>query len=165
MAIYFPNIILQKLANCYYRTLFKFFKFDFSGKNFNDINNFLSSYNLFAFQHRLFFRTFLFVFKIFSNPKSPENLKEALKLNETRNLAYKLRNSDNLAVNGACSKFSQHTFGFMMSRFINNCCFQAFSLNLNDFKINLVNNINIYFDKICKLFSKFNLFYKNFFVK
>ena len=156
LAIYFPNAILQKLANCYYRTLFKLFKFDFSGKDFNEINNFLSAYNLFAFQHRLFFRTFLFIFKVFSNPLSPENLKDELKLNETRNLTYELRNKNNLAVVGACSKFGQQTFGFMMPRFINNCCIDVLGLNLKDFKLNLTKNINVYFGKICNQFSKFN---------
>lgn len=163
LAIYFSKAVLQKLANCYYRTLFKLFKFDFVGKDFNQINNFLSSFNLFAFQHRLFYRMFLFTYKIHASPLSPENLKNKIKTNHTRNLTRELRNTNNLVIEGAKSKYGQMTFGFVLPRLINACCINTFNDDFKFFKTNLSNNINLYLNKIILIFPKFNLSYTNFF--
>jgi len=163
---YFPKAILQKLANCYYRTLFKLFKFDFMGKDFNEINLFLENFNLFAFQHRVFYRTFLFSYKIHNYSFSPPSLKDKLKTNLNRDLVYDLRNKDNLIELGARNKFGQLTFGYVFPKLINNCCLlQISSLDFKNFKQYLNQNINLLYNKIVKNFSRFNLNYKNYIYK
>ena len=63
LAIYFSKAALQKLCNLYYTCLFKFFKINLNNVEANWANDFLKRYNLFSFQHRLFYRLSIFGFK------------------------------------------------------------------------------------------------------
>ncbi|RNA43782.1 hypothetical protein BpHYR1_033262 [Brachionus plicatilis] len=70
--------------------------FKFKANNFNDLNNFLEKYGLYAFQHRFLDRMSSFSFKTYFYHNSPENIKDRLIKNDSRNLSYNLRNSAKL---------------------------------------------------------------------
>ena len=63
LSVYFPKATLQKLCTCYYASLFRLFKFDFTDLDMNEINDFLRKYGLSAFQHRVFMQLSLFTYK------------------------------------------------------------------------------------------------------
>ncbi|CAF0722438.1 unnamed protein product [Brachionus calyciflorus] len=60
-----------------------------NSSNFNELNNLLEKYGLFAFQHRALERMLTFSFKIIQD-NSPPLLKEQFVKNETRNLTLSL---------------------------------------------------------------------------
>ena len=68
LAVYFSKATLQKWCTCYYASLFKLFKFDFTDLESNQINDRLKSYGLFAFQHRVFYAS------LFSHTKFSLNI-------------------------------------------------------------------------------------------
>ena len=122
ISIYFSKQALQKLSNCYYLCLLKLFKFDFKDWDCCKVNDFLKNYNLFAFQHRCFFRLSLFSFKIVNNDMSPPHLKEQIQKVCQKAGSYYLRNNNDAIVKMTKTKFGERTFSNFFSRLIN-CCF------------------------------------------
>ncbi|RNA15033.1 hypothetical protein BpHYR1_035886 [Brachionus plicatilis] len=93
-------------------------KFICSVENFNDIDNFLEKYGLFAFQHRILHR--MLSFTLFFH-ESPENLRTKLKKNGSRNLKYNLRSSDNLIEPLSKTANGEKTFEYFYTRLMNSC--------------------------------------------
>ena len=91
LVCYFTKTQIQRLANCYNACLFKLFRFDFTYKELDEINNFLEEYKLFGFQHRIVLRLSLFSHKIINIPSAPLKLKEQILFNSDRNIQYNLR--------------------------------------------------------------------------
>ena len=52
---YFSKTQVQRLANCYNACLFKLFRFDFSSRDLDEINNNLVEYRLFSFRFKSLF--------------------------------------------------------------------------------------------------------------
>ena len=88
---YFSKTQIQKLANCYNACLFKLFRFDFSNRDLDEINNTLVDFKLFGFQHRVVLRLSLFSHKLINVPAALVKFKE--QFNSKINLPYKLRNT------------------------------------------------------------------------
>ena len=110
--LYFSKEAIQRLANCFYLCIFKLLKINFNSSTFNEINNLLEKYGLFAFQHRALERMLTFSYKIINFANSPPHLKEQLVKNETRNLKYDLRNKDELIESGSRTSSGEKTFGY-----------------------------------------------------
>ena len=64
LSVYFSRATLQKLCTCYYASLFRLFKFDFTNFDGTGINEFLKKYGLFAFKQRVVMRLSFFTFKV-----------------------------------------------------------------------------------------------------
>ncbi|RNA37850.1 hypothetical protein BpHYR1_037410 [Brachionus plicatilis] len=94
------------------------FCFKFESKNFNDI----------LFYHN-----------------SPENLKNRLLKNDSRNLSYNLGNSENLIEPMAKTNSGEKTFGFFFSRLINSFVIKRSMLKFSTFRLSIYNNINLIF--------------------
>ena len=62
LAIYYSKVALQRLCNLYYKVLTKLFKFRLDNMELDWVNEHLKRFNLFSFQHRLFYRLSLFSF-------------------------------------------------------------------------------------------------------
>ena len=165
LAIYFPKVVLQKLANCYYMCLFKLFKFKFDGLNGQGMNDFLHKYNIFAFEHRILYRLFLFSYKLLKDDAAPENLKSQLKLNSTRNLKHDLRNKDKLIVQPPeNNKYGESTFGNFFPHFINLFSNEFLCSPISIFKTTVLKKFDSHYEQFIKKFSKFNLKYKHIFI-
>ena len=87
---YFSKTQIQKLTNFYNACIFKLFKFDFTFKNLDEINNFLENFKLFGFQHRIVLRLSLFSHKIMNIPSAPAELKNQILYSSDRNITYNL---------------------------------------------------------------------------
>ena len=83
---YFSKKQIQKLTNCFNACLFKLFKFDFTFKDLDEINNFLENYKLFGFQHRIVLRLCSFSHKIMNIPSAPAELKSQILYSSDRNI-------------------------------------------------------------------------------
>jgi hypothetical protein len=164
LLIYFPKTVIQKLSNCYYLCLFKLFKMKFNDADAdtNSINNNLSKFGLFAFDHRIFYRLFTFSYKIYNDSYAPQLLRGLLKTNVTRELKYDLRNKNDLIVSSLKNKFGELTFSHFFPKFINHFSINIISLNFSSFKISVLNNINLNFPKFINLFPRFSIYPKTF---
>ena len=116
--IYFNKDVLQKISNCYHACIFKLFKFNFTDFNINDINNFLCTYGLFSFQHRLFFRLSTFIYNIKNNLFSPILLRDSLVLRST-DLPYRLDLESLNVQRTITKKFGDLMFGVFYPKFLN----------------------------------------------
>jgi len=154
---YFSKEAIIKLAKSYYFSIFKLFKFKFESKNFNDVNNFLEKYGLYAFQHRFLERMLSFSFKSLFFHNSPENLKNIFLKNDSRNFSYNLRNSANLIEPMAKTNSGEKTFGYFYSRLINSFVIKRSMLKFATFKLSIYNNINLIFIDFVKKFKKFDI--------
>ena len=128
-----------------------------NSSNFNELNNLLEKYGLFAFQHRALERMLTFSFKIINFANSPPLLKEQLAKNETRNQKYELRNKDQIIECGSRTKSGENTFKYIYSRLSNKFIVDKLVLKLSTFKLSMFNNINLIYEKSIKIFDKLNL--------
>ncbi|CAF1006159.1 unnamed protein product, partial [Brachionus calyciflorus] len=110
---------IQRLSNCFYLCIYKLLKINLNSADFNDLNNLLEKYGLFAFQHRALERMLTFSYKIINLSNSPPLLKEELVKNETRNLKYDLRNKDQIIECGSKTNSGEKTFKYIFSRLSN----------------------------------------------
>ena len=113
----------KKLTNCYNACLFKLFKFDFTFKNLDEINNFLENFKLFGFQHRIVLRLSLFSHKIMNIPSAPE-LKSQILYSSDRNIIYNLRNTTKttLYLPKTNNHYGELTFKYFFNLFVEKIC-------------------------------------------
>jgi hypothetical protein len=154
---YFSKEAIQRLANCFYISIFKLLKIETDSSNFNRVNDLLEKYGLFAFQHRALERMLTFSFKIINFVNSPPLLKEKFIKNEERNLKYNLRNKDDFIEHGARTKSGENTFDFVYTRLANKFIINKLDLKFSTFKLSVFNNINIIYENTIKIFTKFDL--------
>jgi hypothetical protein len=89
-----------------------------------EINNLLRSYNLFAFEYRLFYRISLFIYKINTN-RFPLGLYNQINLNSSVRSNYNLRNNNNYFIpylkitSKNKNKNLDSTFSIFFCKFIN----------------------------------------------
>ncbi|CAF0864958.1 unnamed protein product [Brachionus calyciflorus] len=145
---------IQRLANCFYLCIYKLLRIGLNSSNFNDLNNLLEIYGLFAFQHRALERMLSFSYKIINFANAPPLLKEQLVKNETRNLNYELRNKDQKIECGSRTKSGEKTFRYIYSRLCNKFIVDKLVLKFSTFKLSMFNNINLIYEKSIKIFDK-----------
>jgi len=161
LCIYFSKTLLQKLCNFFYVCLAKLFKINFSSMDSQSVNNYLESFGLFSFQHRLTFKLLTFSFKIYRNLDSPSILKNLLVLNKERKLIYNLRNTNEFHnFTKSINRYGDLTYSHFFSNLINVSCCDLFTdnnVNLKFFNCSIFNNINILYAKIIKKIPFLNL--------
>jgi len=168
LTLYFSKQMIQKVANAYNYCLFKLIGFraivNYSTE-FNIVNNNLSKYNLFNYQHRLLNKFLIFSHKIVNLKIGPMNLKNSLQINMNLNKSYCLRNEDEFSVPkvSKMNNFGKLTFSYFFSNFINKTCVDDIRIDEKFFRLRMCNNLNIIFNAFIHNFDKFDLFYKNFF--
>jgi hypothetical protein len=162
LILYFSKEAIQRLANCFYLCIYKLLKINLNSADFNDLNNLLEKYGLFAFQHRALERMLTFSYKIINFANSPPLLKDQLLKNETRNLKYDLRNKDQIIECGSKTSSGERTFKYIFSRLSNKFVVDKLVLKFSTFKLSMFNNINLIYEKAAKVFDKFNLKLKSF---
>ena len=161
LIFYFSKVAVTKLARIYYSCLYKLFKFKFSNFSPIYINKFLSSYNLFSFEHRIIYKLSIFSFNLNNNSNSPVELKNLLKPPEVIH-SYSLRSSTKAIIktNVISSKYGEWSFGNFFSKFFNKILINRqlfFENNFLKFKFLLFKNIDILYSNFVNIFSKFNL--------
>ena len=157
---YFSKEAIQKLSNCFYICIFKLLKIKLNFNDFNEINNILEKYGLFAFQHRALESMLNFSYKIINFSKSPPNLREQFVKNKARSLNYNLRNENNFVETAAKTRNGEKTFGFFYTRMANKFVVEREGLKISSFKNSIFNNINLIYNETLKIFDKFNLNFK-----
>ncbi|RNA06423.1 hypothetical protein BpHYR1_002358 [Brachionus plicatilis] len=101
--------------------------------NLNDIINFLKKYDLFAFQHRILDRMLSFAYKTILFHNSPENLRNKLEKNDSRNLKHNLMNSENLIKPILMNSFVIKRLMLKFATFNINRSFTSWALDLADY--------------------------------
>ena len=149
LIIYYSKEALQKLCNLYYNILYKLFKLQLMNMEINSVNDYLKRYNLFSFQHRIFYRLSMFSFS--------SKIREGLKLNVHRNLSYNLRNKENYTVIETNLNVGKKTIEYFFSKFINAFYIRQLCLKLVTFKKFVFDNLNIFFDHFLFIFPHLNL--------
>ncbi len=161
--IYFPKRSIQKLADCYYMCLQKLFNFQFHhihhAADFNICNDTLQSFNLNAFQHRIFIHLSTFIHKIINYPSSPAFLRQGLERNRNPNHALRNNNHFRIPATSIFNHLADYSFFNFYTRFINNFLIEELSLTLYAFKHHMVASANTYIQKFANIFEKFNLVY------
>jgi len=164
---YFPKATLQKMWTCYYATLFKLFKFDFTDFDANTINDFLKNYGLFAFQHRVFVRLSLFTYKALSDNAPPilyglittsadtELISDATSNTSCTKRVFNLRSGQKMVLSKPVSKYAKISFSSIFTKVKNKCITPYFNLNLLKFKNNICTNINFISNELCNIFQSF----------
>jgi hypothetical protein len=166
LCIYFPKLVIQKLANTYNNCIFsliatkqiKNFIIEDSS-DFNKWNTLLENYGLNAFQHRLIIRISTYIHKILNIENSPKNLKNTFTTNEELNKHYDLRNLQDLTIPsiGIFNDHGKETFEYFFSQFINKTLKDLTDYNPRFFKTVIEKNINSLFLKQIENFDKFDL--------
>jgi hypothetical protein len=130
LSIYYERYLITKLSNCYYTTISRLFganksdSFNFYNKSHDEIQSFLTEYNLCSFSHRLFILLDVFIYKII-NSSTPPFLNECLIVDSSDNIANRLksrRKKLNYEPNYTTG-FGYKTFDFFSSIFYNNFIF------------------------------------------
>ena len=163
---------IQKLADCFYICLDKLFHYRSTSKlrnlNPNMLNDFLSSHKLFAFEHRIFFRLLTFTNKIVNNIFSPSILKDCLTPRAQRHNTRSLRNSNEFDTPRNKTQFGEMTFSHFFPNLVNLACLSLIHLPIQQFRSNILKDINLIFNKLSvetdRQPEKYNIF-KKFFIK
>ena len=113
--IYFLRVAIQKLANCFYLSLYKLFKFNYNTLDPIIVNNFLERYGLFSFQHRVIHKLFSFSHKILNNCNSPTGLSSQFQKNSSLDKCYNLRNLDKFYIPSRNKNCGEDTFAYFFS--------------------------------------------------
>ena len=132
--------------------------FNFYNKSHDEIQSFLTQYNLCSFSHRLLIRLDLFIYKII-NSSTPPILNECLIVDSSDNIANRLksrRKKLNYESNFTTG-FGYKTFDFFSSIFYNNFLLSKRHISLFSFKNDLFNNLGIYHHLFLNIFPKFNI--------
>ena len=179
LLIYFPKNTIQTLSNCFNNCLFLLFKFKIEPKDDLEINDDdmikfntkLQDYGLFSFQHRLMNKILTFAHNIINNPNSPSDLKQILRPENIIDIDQEdqaenfiqLRNNRKIRKDTEpISRYNQLTFSYFLKKLIRVFLKCDFNRSLSNFKINLLNDINVNFLKFIATFSKFNISYKSY---
>ena len=152
LTIYYSKTALQKLSNLYYNCLYKLFKFQLNNMEFKWINDFLKKYNLFSFQHRVFYRLSIFSF----NCKNNKTI-DIIETNLVRNTGHNLRNTNHLTRYHVNLKEGKKTFHYFFSKFINSYYVNKFHLKFSLFKRFVFDNFDLFFDHFICIFPNFHL--------
>jgi hypothetical protein len=88
LVISYIKTAIQKLCILYYNFLHKLFKFQLNEREVNWVNDFWKRFNLFSFQHRIFYRLSIFTY----NSKSKFELRK--NSDKEIEIGYELRNKD-----------------------------------------------------------------------
>ena len=157
LAIYYSKDALQKLCNLYYKVLIKLFKFQIDNMEVDWLNAYLKRFNLFSFQHRLFYRLSLFSFT--------SKIKNNLRLNSDRNINYNLRNKNFFTTTSTELNIGKKTAEYFFSRFLNGLYVNQLQVKFISFKTYVLNNLSIFYDHFIFLFPQFDLKIKIFLTK
>ena len=166
LSIYYEKYLITKLSNCYYTTMSRLFganksdSFNFYNKSHDELQSFLSQYNLCSFTHRLFIRLDLFIYKII-NSSTPPILNECMIVDTSDNIANRLK-SRRKKLNYEphfTTGFGFKTFDFFSSIFYNNFLLSKRHISLFSFKSDLYKNLGIYHHLFLNIFPKFNIPY------
>ena len=160
LLIYYQKSAIQRLSKMYYLCLNKLFNFSFLDQTHDEINCFLSNYNISSFHHRFIERVLSFLHKIIYVKNSPTQLKNWIRPTILSNNQYALRSNQKTVFQTyrSNSKFGDITFQNFFSKFLNdvdfvNCFnknFLVFQKQLDSMKITSVIKI------IFKLANKFD---------
>ena len=150
LSIYYSKEALQKLSNLYYNYLFKLFKFQLNNMEAVSINNFLKRFNLFSFQHRIFYRISMFSI-------NSKKLISKLEQNTNRNIPYMLRNKDHLTVTQTNLKEGKKTLQYFFSKFLNTFYINHLNLKFSIFKNFVLSNLDLFFEHFVSIFPNFQL--------
>ena len=156
LLIYFPKTSIQRLANCYYACLYKLFNFKFAGLDNVTINNMLKPYNLFCFEYRFLVRSTTFIYNIVNNNNSPKILQTSLKNRNEICTQYQLR-SNSFYIPIVNTKYGDFIFQRFFPKMINCSIRSLIYTSFNIMKLNLLKNIDLYFNNFVNIFDKFNL--------
>ena len=166
LTIYYAKYVIAKLSNCYYITMAKLFnsnksdKFNFTNKSPEEIQSFLTNYNLFSFSHRVFVKLDLFLFKII-NTGSPPILNTKLTVTNEDTLANRLKsnNINKIYVPSCKQGYGEKTFTHFGAIFYNSFLSDSIQMNLYEFKRTLFKNLDIFHKHFIETFYKFNIAY------
>ena len=164
LLIYFKKRAIQKIADCYYLSIYKLFNMSHNiqfSSDFNLFNNTLESFNLNCFQHRLIIRLSTFIHKIINNSSSPPFLRKCLVKNSSINITHALRNANLFKVPppSILNNHADFRFGIFFAQFANLLLTPFLDLDLSQFKQSIYNNINRFFPLFTDFFAKFDLTY------
>ena len=133
------------------------------------LNDFLSSHKLFAFEHRIFFRLLTFTNKIVNNIFSPSILKDCLTPRAQRHNTRSLRNSNEFDTPRNKTQFGEMTFSHFFPNLVNLACLSLIHLPIQQFRSNILKDINLIFNKLSvetdRQTEKYNIFKKFFYKK
>ena len=160
LLIYYQKSAIQRLSKMFYLCLNKLFNVSFLDQTHDEINCFLSNYNISSFHHRFIERVLSFLHKIIYVKNSPTQLKNWIRPTILSNNQYALRSNQKTVFQTyrSNSKFGDITFQNFFSKFLNdvdfvNCFdknFLVFQKQLDSMKISSVIKI------IFKLANKFD---------
>ena len=166
LTTYYEKYIIAKLSNCYYITMAKLFntnksdKFNFTNQSHEEIQLFLSKYNLSSFSHRVFIRLDVFIFKIVQS-KSPPLLNEKLFVNTDDSIANRLKSDDiqpNTVYVPTCRHgYGEKTFDNFGALFYNKFLLNISSSSLATFKTAIYSNLIFLHKQFIETFSKFDI--------
>ena len=164
LIIYFSKTQIQRLSNCYYACLYKLFRFDYTCKELDEINNSLEKYHLFGFQHRVVLRLSLFGHKIENIPNAPPKLKELLLHTKDRNIPYNFRKTttSTLFLPKIKTHYGEKTFKFFFNKFLEKTCIVQINLPFIDFRKHIISTINPICTQFIEIFENFDISYKKF---
>ena len=117
-----------------------------------------------AYQHRTIIRISTYIHKIITNLGTPANLLKCLTYNRNLDKKYNLRNLNKLTIpsKGKYNDYIENTFRYFFSKLINEFYINDLDINVNLFKIRVINNINNIFPVFVKTFDKFDINFKNY---
>ena len=167
LSVYFPKATLQKICTCYYATLFRLFKLDFTDFDANKINDFLKNYGLYAFQHRVFMRLSLFTYKALSDSAPPilrdlistsidtEHSSVPTSYPSREKRVLNLRSGKKTVLNKPDSKYAKISFSSIFSKVKEKCISSYHNRNFHTFKNSICANLNSIADEFCTIFPAF----------
>ena len=158
LSIYYNTLAISKLHRTYYKCLNKLFGFNFEGKSCFEINNELSEFKLFSFQHRLVLRMTAFTHATMYAKTSPIQLKTWLEPTTLENTRYELRSNNKVVflADRSCLKFGDITFKHVFCKYLNELKDLIFTPNFRQFNQKLNESIDYCLNKFLKILPKFN---------
>ena len=165
LCIYYHKTAFRKLCKSYYLCLKKLFNFSFIKyekglaivKTHDEINEFLKSYNLFSFHHRVTLRLLLFLHKICYSINSPVLLNKWL-LPSSKTSTYNLRYKQVFDIDRCYTNYGDLTFKNMFTRYLNKLNFDSFDHCFIKFKNDRIGSGKLQTDlkTLIKLYPKFD---------
>ena len=123
----------------YYTCLFKFIKINLNNVEANRANDFLKRYNLFSYQHCVFYRLSIFGFEC-------RKLVNSLETNATKECVYTLCNRNNFKPVQVDLQEGKKTFEYFFSKFLNNFYIKYPDFKFSSFKNFVLKNLNNFYD-------------------
>ena len=132
----------------------------FRSKTYEEINQYLSAYNLFSFHHRVIYRTTCFLHQTVFNPKSSITIKNWLKPAILFNNTYDLRSNNKpiFTTSRISTCYGDSTFQNWFSKLLNKINFSNRETEFIKFRKNLATSeLNNVLTVFLRLFPKFNI--------